>query len=562
MKLDPTDYAVISQALIAAAREMGSKLIRAAYSTILREAKDGSTAILDPRGRVVAQSELIPMHLGSMGAVIQPCLECHPPETLVEGDFLINNDPYNGGQHLPDIFIFSPVFLRGQLVGFTGSVAHHIDIGGAEVGLNMRATEIYQEGIRIPPSRYNMTRDWNGGTFQRLFAANIRAPEQTIGDMNAQFAANAIGARRLVELCEKYGVELVQACMAELMNYSERRVRAAIEAIPDGVYRSEDSLDDDGHGGGRVPIAVAITVKGDTLTVDFDGTAPQVKGTINCPMSSTISTAVCCVKSVLTDADIPLNDGVARPFSITAPFGSILNPAPPAAVRARTAAANRAYTAVMKALAQVAPERVMAGGGDNTTSMCLAHIEGDRYQIYIEPLGGGYGATATGDGCDAIDAAMSNCANTPIEATDASFDFFRLASYQLEPDSFGAGQFRGGAGFSRSFDILRDDVIFGIYSDRFLNSAQGVDGGLSGKPAACEVHRGNEVITLPSKCSYRLAKGDVLVLRFPGGGGYGDPSLRDPRLTARDCANGMQTVDGPASRQAAPAEQVAEASVE
>jgi N-methylhydantoinase B len=318
-------------------------------------------------------------------------------------------------------------------------------------------------------------------------------------------------------------------------------VWAAIQSRPDGTYRGEDFLDDDGSGGGRVRLAVAVTIAGDSLTVDFDGTAPQVKGTINCPISSTISTAVCCVKSVLTDADIPLNDGVARPFTIRAPYGSILNPKPPAAVRARTASANRAYSAVMKALAQVAPERVMAGGGDNTTSMALAHIDGDRYQIYIEPLGGGYGASATSDGCDAIDAAMSNCANTPIEATDASFDYFRLRTYQLEPDSFGAGRFRGGAGFSRSFDILRDDVYFGIYSDRFVLTAQGVEGGMPGSSAGCEVHRNGEVIPLASKCSFQLMKGDVLVLRFPGGGGYGDPATRDPSLVALDRANGLVT---------------------
>lgn len=541
MSLDPTDYAVISQAFIAAAREMGGKLIRSAYSTILREAKDGSTGILDRHGKVVAQSELIPMHLGSMGAVMAPCIERYPAETLEEGDFLINNDPYSGGQHLQDIFIYTPVFVDGRVIGFTASVAHHLDIGGAEVGLNMGATEIYQEGIRIPPSRYNIHRDWNGGAFERLFAANIRDPEQTIGDMNAQFAANAIGATRLKQLCYKYGTDTVEASMAELMNYSERRIRAAIMAIPNGVYRGEDALDNDGYGHEPVVIKAKLIVHDDTLEIDFEGSADQVKGTINCPMSSTISAAVCCAKAVLTSADIPLNDGVSRPFTIRAPYGSILNPRPPAAVRARTAAANRAYSSVMKALAQVAPDRAMAGGGDNTTSFCLAHTDEGHYSIYIEPLGGGFGATMKRDGCDAVDAALSNCANTPVEATDAGFEFFRLRSYQLEPDSFGQGRQRGGAGFSRTFEILKDGVAFGIYSDHFLLAPQGLQGGLPGKSGGCWVYRGTEVITLPSKGSFTLAKGDLLKIRFPGGAGYGDPTLRDPELLAADRTDGLDT---------------------
>lgn len=540
MRVDPTDYAVISQALLAAAREMGGKLIRSAYSTILREAKDGSTGILDRNGLIVAQSELIPMHLGSMGAVMAPCLKLHPAETLQDGDFLINNDPYNGGQHLQDIFIYSPVFFDGEVVGFSASVAHHVDIGGAEAGLNMQAFEIYQEGVRIPPSRYNYSRDWNGGSFQRLFAANIRDPEKTIGDLNAQFAANAIGAARLIQLCEKYGPEKVTASMTELMNYSERRIRAAISAIPDGTYYGEDALDNDGIGHEPLVIKTRLQIAGDSVDINFDGTGPQVRSTINCPMSSTISAAVCCAKAVLTSSDIPFNDGVIRPFTISAPYGSILNPKPPAAVRARTAVANRAYSAVMRALSLAVPDMVMAGGGDNTTSFALAHETDGRHEIYIEPLGGGFGATASGDGCDAVDAALSNCANTPIEATDAGFDFFRIRSYRLEPGSFGAGKWRGGAGFSRSFEILKDDVHFGIYSDHFVLAAQGLKGGLPGASGHCHVYRDGEVIKLPAKCSFLLRKGDILEVRFPGGGGYGNPDERDPKLIEADRQNGLQ----------------------
>lgn len=540
MSLDPTDYAVISQALLAAAREMGGKLVRSAYSTILREAKDGSTGILSRDGLIVAQSELIPMHLGSMGAVMAPCLERFPPDTLQEGDFLINNDPFSGGQHLQDIFIYTPVFFEGEIVGFSASVAHHVDIGGAEAGLNMNAHEIFQEGVRIPPSRYNMARDWNGGSFERMFAANIREPDKTIGDLNAQFAANAIGATRLIQLCRKYGAEKVTQAMTELMNYTERRIRAAIAAIPDGIYEAEDALDNDGIGDAPLVIKARLEIKGDCVDVDFEGTAPQVRGPINCPLSSTISAAVCCAKAVLTSADIPFNDGVIRAFRIAAPYGSVVNPKPPAAVRARTAVANRAYSAIMRALYKAVPDRVMAGGGDNTTSFALAYESEAGHSIYIEPLGGGFGASADGDGCDAVDAALSNCANTPIEATDAGFDFFRIRSYRLEPDSFGQGKHRGGAGFTRSFEILKDDVHFGIYSDHFVLAPQGLAGGLPGHSGHCHVHRNGEVIELPAKCSFRLMKGDLLEVRFPGGAGFGDPAERDPRAIAADRANGLQ----------------------
>ncbi|MBS7701253.1 hydantoinase B/oxoprolinase family protein [Chelatococcus sp. YT9] len=542
MAIDPTDYAVLSQAFVAAAREMGGKLIRAGYSTILREAKDGSTGIIDRKGRVVAQSELIPMHLGSMGAVLEPCLQLYPIETLEEGDFLINNDPYHGGQHLQDIFIFTPVFFEGEIVGFTASVAHHVDIGGAELGLNMAAKEVYQEGVRIPPTRYNLKRDWHGGSFQRLLAANFRAPDQTLGDLNAQFAANAIGSLRLQQLCAKYGAAVVMEAMDELMNYSERRIRAAIKDVPDGVYVGEDWLDDSYPGGAPLLIRAKLTVTGDALSVDFEGTAEQVEGNINCPISSTISSAVCCVKAVLTSPDIPLNDGVTRVFEIKAPYGSILNPHPPAAVRARTMSANRAWSAVMKALAQVAPDAVIAGGADTTTAFCLTHRSGDKVSIFIEPLGGGFGATSRQDGCDAIDAAMSNCANTPIEAIDAGFDFFRIRSYKLEPDSFGAGRFRGGAGFSRRFEILKEGVGFGIYSDHYVLSAQGLDGGQPGQPGFCRVIRGDEVFNLPSKGSFTLLPGDFLEVGFPGGAGYGPPEERSRALIEQDIEDGLQTV--------------------
>ena len=289
--LNPADYAVISQALIAATHEMGAKLVRSAYSTIVREASDASAALLDPNGQAVAQAELMIQQLGSLSATFGPCAEHHPVDTLVEGDFYINNDPYHGGQHLPDVFIFSPVFFEGELVAFGATVAHHIDIGGGAPGLNVNAREIYQEGLIIPPSRYNLDDDWNGGRLERLIATNVRVPDQTIGDMNAQFAGNAIGAARVRQLCRKYGPEAVRETMASLIDYSERRMRAAIAAAPDGVYHGEDVIDNDWVGGGPVHIRVAVTIDGDEVAIDFDGTSDQVGSNMNAPFASTVAAA-------------------------------------------------------------------------------------------------------------------------------------------------------------------------------------------------------------------------------------------------------------------------------
>ncbi|MGE0725043.1 MAG: hydantoinase B/oxoprolinase family protein, partial [Alphaproteobacteria bacterium] len=460
MALDPIDYAVISQSLQAAAREMGVKLVRSAYSTILREARDGSAALLDRDGNVVAQAELIPMQLGPIGATILPCLERHPVETLREGDFLINNDPYAGGQHLQDVFIFTPIFVDGAVVGFSASVAHHLDVGGGSAGLTAGAADVIAEGLRIPPSCWSMAQDWNGGRLERLIAHNIRVPDQTIGDFNAQFAANAMGAARVRQLCEKYGLATVQATMSALMDYSERRVRAAIARVPDGVYRGEAVLDDDGDGDRPVPIRARVTIAGESVHVDFEGSAPQVARNINCPFSSTVSAALSAVKSVLTSADIPFNEGLKRPITVTAPSGTIVNPRPPAPVRARMLSAYRAYDAVMKALAQAVPAMVPALGYNTTTVACLARLGEGGYAVHLEPMGGGFGGSASVDGCDGVDNGLSNCANTPVEALDAGYDFFRIHSYELAPDSFGHGAHRGGAGFYRRYEILRVGVTY------------------------------------------------------------------------------------------------------
>ena len=541
MTLDPVDHAVISQALIAAAREMGVKLVRSAYSPIVREANDCSAALLDRHGNVISQAELIPMQLGPIATTFRPCAEFAPPETLEEGDFYINNDPFHGGQHVPDVFIFSPIFFDTELVGFSATVAHHLDLGGGAPGLNPDATDVHQEGIIIPPSKYNLARDWNGGGLERLLRSNIRLPELTIGDFNAQFAANAIGSRRVVDLCAKYGTRKVMQSMRELLDYSERRMRAAIAEIPDGTYTGEDAMDDDGTTDEPLPVRASVTISGDQVSVDFEGTCDQVRSNVNCPFASTIAAALSCVKSVLTSPDIPFNEGAKRPIEISAPYGSLLNPMPPAPVRARMLSAYRAFNAVMKALAQAAPERAIAAGFDTTESCCLSHFTENGYSIYLEIFGGGYGASAGDDGCDAVDSPLSNCGNIPVEAMDMEHGFFRVIEYSVVPDSGGNGKFRGGLGLRRVYEVLEDNVKFATYSDRFRITPEGLFGGETGGAASTQIIRGRETIELGSKLSFDLRKGDKLVMTTGGGAGYGDPAERAPDRVAADLEQGFVT---------------------
>ena len=545
--LDPVDYAVISQSLIAAAREMGAKLIRSAYSTVLREARDGSAALLDDGGNTIAQAELIPMQLGTIGQVFQPALALYPKETLSEGDFFVMNDPYSGGQHLQDVFFFHPIFFEGKVLGFSASVAHHLDISGGDPGLNTAATDVYSEGLIIPPVKLNMARDWNGGAFQRILRANVRVPHQTMGDFDAQVAANAIGAARIVELAERYGANKLKAVMAALLDYSETRMRAAIGEVPDGVYYGEDAIDDDGITDAPLPVKAKVTVKGDSIEIDFAGTAPQVRRNLNAPFAATISAALSCVKGVLTSPDIPFNAGAARPITVKAPKGSLLNPHHPAPVRARMEASFRAWNAVMKALSQAVPDKVIACGYDTTTVGVLSQLGDNGWSVYLEIFGGGYGAAIDSDGCDAVDSPLSNCSNTPIEALDQDFPFFRVIEYAMTQDSCGVGQNRGGLGFLRRYEILKEGVRFSLYSDRFKRPPEGLFGGGEGTTGYCEIKRGGKTIPLKSKYAVDLLPGDIVTLAVGGGGGFGDPSKRSLERLREDQADGIISAERAAS---------------
>lgn len=542
-KIDPVEQAIVAQSLIAAAQEMGVKLIRSAHSPIVREAEDCSAALLTADGAVVAQAELIPMQLGSITHTFRHCAERHPPETLAPGDFYITNDAYLGGQHIQDIFLFSPIFFRGERIGFSATVVHHIDLGGGAAGLNPNATDIHAEGIVFPALKLNREQDWAGGPWEAFVRANIRMPDATLGDIDAQFAANAVGAERLTALAEKYGPEKLARAMTEMLDYSERRVRNALRQAPDGVYRGEDAIDDDGQGSGPIRIQAEVTIAGDSMTIDFAGSADQVGSNMNNPFASTVSAAVAAAKSVLTDPDIPFNDGCSRAIEVKAPLGSILNPRYPAPVRARLLPSYRAFDSVIKALSQAVPDRVIATGTDTTTACCLSWLGPDGYDIYLEIFGGGFGAGSRTDGVDGVDSPLSNCANIPVEATDMDHGFFRCIDYSLIPGSGGQGRMRGGLAFRKVYEILEDGVTFATYGDRFKIAASGIFGGADGANAMNRVIRGAETIDLASKCQFALRKGDHLIVQTAAGGGYGPARERPNARVARDLEDGLVQVE-------------------
>ncbi len=536
--IHPADQAVIGQALLSAAREMGATLYRSAYSPIVRDGKDASTGLMDAGGGAVAQSdELIPMLVGSLSLTLRRCMALFPPETLMAGDFYVTNHPYEGAHHLQDLFIFMPIRVGGVLVGFSAAVAHHLDMGGGAPGMNSSATDLYGEGLIVPPSVYNLQRDWSGGPFQRLVAANIRVPDQTVGDIDSQFSACLTGTARVEALCAKYGTETVQAAMAGMIDYVERRVRAAIAAIPDGVYVGEDWVDDDGIGSAPLLVRATVTVAGDGLAVNFAGTCDQVRTHLNAPFASVVSATLACLKGVLTGEEVPFNEGAHRAIRISAPLGSLLNPRFPAPVRARMEASYRAYDAVLRALGTAVPERAVACGYDCTTAFCLSLLDesggGRRYRVFVELRDGGYGGSAQGDGCDAVAGPLSNCTNVPVEAIDADYDFFRVIGYALRPGTGGSGLHRGGLGSSRTYRVLRDGVRLSLYADRFRIPAPGLSGGGPGAVGGCEIQRDGAVIAVRSKDDVALMKGDVIVLNSGGGGGWGSP------LPGRDSGAGF-----------------------
>jgi N-methylhydantoinase B len=541
--IDAASFTIISQGLEAIAQEMGEQLVRSAYSTIIREARDCSTSLLDADGRVIAQAQFCPIHMNSFSTVFEAFAKKHDVRSMGPGEALLTNDPYSGGQHLNDFVLFTPIFANGELVAFGASIGHHLDVGGGAAGPNATAGDIFSEGLRIPLLRLNLERDLGSGLLEQMIRANVRPPDLVMGDVYAQIAANRTGETRLLELIKRFELYRVLAAAGELQDYSERLARAAIDAIPDGVYEAEDWVDDNGFTDEPLRVALRITVSGDSMHLDFSGSATQTQGIINSPLTSTISAALGAVALLLGGGEIPVNDGIYRPIRIDVPRGSFLNPSRPIAVRARNNPCNRVYNVVMQAMAPVMPEKVLCAGHDTTNAIGMGHLSDDAYRVYMEVVGGGWGACSAADGADVVDAPIANCSNIPVESLEAEYPFMQIEEYGQRRGSAGAGRQRGGMGVRRVYRILDDDVTFNCYSDRHRISPWGLFGGESGLPSRFLVERNDQIITVPSKANFPLQTGDRLIIETAGGGGYGDPLQRERSAVLRDVENGTITLE-------------------
>jgi N-methylhydantoinase B len=542
MRPDPITLNVMASAFHSIAEEMGVNLLLTARSTIIREARDCSCALLDAQGRIVAEAEHIPVQMSSLSLPMRACLAKHG--AIAADEVFVTNDPFLGGQHLQDITFFNPIFYEGALLAFSASIAHHVDIGGGNAGLTLTAREFYEEGLRFSALKLHRERDFaKGGVFYDLVHSNFRAPRTTWGDIQAQLAANEVGRRRVVELASRYGAATVAFYMGASMDHSERLMRAEIARVPSGRYEAEDSIDDSIGSDQPIPIRVALVVRGDEIDVDLAGSAPQIREFLNVPFGSTCSSAFSAIKMALTAGrpTIPSNDGCYRPIHIHAPAGTILNPTAPSATRARMCGAYRVFDSILLALQQALPDRAGGLGFHVNTTVGLTRREGESYSIFIEDIGGGWGGTPMGDGADMLDAPLSNCRITPVEVLELDHPFIRVNRYELIPDSGGAGRFRGGLGSLREFEVLNDGVEFFGYSDRHRQLPRGAAGGASGTPGAFEIIRDNQVIRLPSKTTCSLRAGDRVRIVAGGGGGFGPPAERSCEAIEADLRAGKVT---------------------
>ena len=537
MKLDPVRLEVMKNLFVSVTEEMGAVLKRASYSPNIKERVDASCALFDWNGRLLAQAEHIPVHLGSMPLAIQVIKEYYREEELEEGDQIILNDPYTGGSHLNDITLIKPVILEGELIGYVVNKAHHADVGGMTPGsMPGTSNEIFQEGFRIPPSKLIIRGKENRDIF-RIIEFNTRTPEERLGDLRAQIAANNLGERRFISAVKKYGVNLYRAFADEIIAYSERRMRKAIREIPDGVYEGEDYMDDDGNTDEPIKISCTVKVENDSMDIDFSGTSKEREANINAPYSVTLSSVYYAVRCV-TDPNVPPNHGCYLPLSINIPKGTFLNPTRNLAVSAgNVETAQRIVDVLFIAFSKALPDKVPAQSCGSMNNVLIGGRMGDSAFTYYETIGGGQGARPEMDGQDGIHDHMTNTANTPVEVIETAYPLF-IERYELIPDTCGLGKMRGGLGIRRAIKILADTATLSIQSERRKFRPIGLHGGKDAMPGRNYIIREGEIIELPSKVTMRLRKNDVVVIETPGGGGYGSVSERDRSLIERDIQEG------------------------
>jgi N-methylhydantoinase B len=527
---DPIELEIFKNIFHSIAEEMGAALRRTAFSPNIKERRDCSCALFDARGQVVAMGDHMPVHLGSMPMSVRAALAQCPPGP---GDVVMLNDPFRGGTHLPDITLVAPVFTRQRQAKpdfYVASRAHHADVGGTFPGSMGLCEEIYQEGFRIPPVKLI-----RAGAMQRdvlaLLLANVRTPEERKGDLGAQIAACHTGATRLREVTRRYGLARVHAAMRDLQDYAEGLMRAFLARVPAGTYEAEDFLDDDGITADPVRIAVQITFARDRMskmpvTVDFTGSNPQVRGSINAVEAITWSACFYVFRCLVAE-DVPAAAGLMRPVRLVAPLGTVVNARPPAAVAGgNVETSQRTVDTLLRALAKAVPELVPAASSGTMNNLTIGGMDGRTGTpvpfAYYETIAGGMGARPTQDGVSAVHTHMTNSLNTPAEALEHAYPI-RVTEYSIRRGSGGRGKYRGGDGIVREVELLADAQVT-LLADRRTRGPYGLNGGADGAPGrTTAIHPDGRREGLPGKGSVRLAKGSRVRIETSGGGGWGNP---------------------------------------
>jgi N-methylhydantoinase B len=524
---------------------MNLTIYRTSYSGVLKNIMDYSTAICGPDGALVAQGLSLPGHLCSMPVALRACLARYGHD-LHPGDVLAMNDPFEGGMHLPDIFVFKPIFADGRVVAIASTICHHTDVGGRVPGSNASdSTEIYAEGLRIPPLKL-FERGVENKTLFALIERNVRVPDRVFGDLRAQLAACAIAERGVQELAAQHG-ETFAAMMQAVTEHSERLTRAALAALPDGEAVFEDFIDDDGIDVGKpIRLLCRVTKQGERMAFDWTGSAPQVKGAINNTLSYTMAASFTAAKTVLPEK-FPNNDGVFRCISVTAPAGTIANAVLPAACAARGLTGFRMFDCALGALAKLYPGRVMAAGEGGNTGITIGGWTHERKPfIYVDFLSGAWGARPWADGLSGNTAMFANMASFSAEVIEAEQPVEVLENCFV-PDTGGAGEYRGGLSIRRTWRFLEDEAVLQVRADRQAHRPFGLAGGGPGAAGANVIHPGTaSEAKLASKLTITLRRGEKFRHDLPGGGGYGDPRQRDPARVLEDVRQGFVTVEGAA----------------
>jgi N-methylhydantoinase B len=537
MMIDPIKFEVIRNALVEATEEMSAALRRSAYSTNIKTRCDFSCALFDQELNVLAQSFAQANHLGSLVRMVPLAVNAYGPGNLGPGDAIVLNDPYLGGVHLNDITVISPVFFAGEVVGYVSSLAHHVDVGGGAPASIGAFQEVCQEGVIIPPVKLVEDGVICDDVF-RLILSQVRSKRETAGDFRAQIASNNTGIRRLTALLERHGLDVVRVYVAELIEYTDRLTRAEVKKLPQGSYRAEGVVDNDGFTDRPVKLVSTVSIDEEGILFDFTGCDPQRPAPVNMTLSMAYAAAAYVLRCIV-NIDVAINAGFYRSVRMVAPEGTVVNCTSPAPVVGGWETHMRLVDVMFKALSQAVPAQVPAG-----TKAMICHAgfggvdprSGDFY-CFLETLGGGYGGRHASDGPDAVQAHGQNTENAPIEETEMSYPV-RITRYELVEDSEGPGKFRGGLGVRRDYQFLDHEASFTVLSDRDRWGPGGLFGGSDGRRAYYLLNPDGESTELGSKVTIRLKPGDVVSYRTCGGGGYGNPFERDPALVLQDVLEG------------------------